>query len=119
MYEIASDLAKKGIQIILIQIHEAHSSAWPMGLESQPEPNKSFTDRVQRAQEYIQSDSPPFPVYIDGWSDAFEQTFRAWPDKYYAINSDKIVQMKSTYGNKSDALIDIDLLVYLETLLKD
>ena len=117
LYKIAPALAKKGVQIILIQTHEAHSSAWPMGLDSQPEPNKSFSDRVARAQEYISSDSPPFPVYIDGWNDDFEQTFRAWPDKYYALNSDNVVQMKSTYGKEKDALIDVDLIVYLDELI--
>jgi hypothetical protein len=114
---MAPDLAEKGIQIILIQVHEAHSSAWPMGLDSQPEPNKSFADRVARAQEYITYDSPPFPVYVDGWNDAFEQRFRSWPDKYYAINSNHVVKMKSTYGEKDDALIDVDLVVYLDKLL--
>jgi len=110
---MADKLKENNIQIILIQIHEAHSSAWPTGLAKQPEPHKDFSDRLNRAKEYIETDKPPFPVYVDGFDDEFEQTFRAWPDKFYAIDRNLKVIKKSTYGERGDALVDVDYSTYL------
>ncbi len=107
-----------GIRLILIHIHEAHSDAWPIGLESQPKPHSCFEDRIQRAHEFVTSDDPPYDVYIDGWDDAFEQQFRAWPDKYYFINNEFILLETSSYGSKADALIDYDCIELLENALK-
>lgn len=91
-----------------MQIHEAHSSAWPTGLVQQPEPQTCLMDRLRRANEFIAVDQPPFPVLVDTWADEFEKTFQAWPDKYYLIDRDMIVIAKSTYGTRADALIDVD-----------
>lgn len=111
---MANKLKEINVQIILIQIHEAHSTAWPSGLENTPEPHKCFQDRIDRANEFIEKDNPPFPVYIDGFDDKYEQLFQAWPDKFYAIDKNFIVNAKSTYGAKADALIDLDYSVYLQ-----
>lgn len=91
------------IGFLLIQIDEAHSTAWPIGLENTPEPQKSYEDRVQRAQ-FFAHELPveSFQLFIDGWDNQFAEKFRAWPDKYYCINNQYQVIAKSEYG---DALI--------------
>ncbi len=117
LFDAATSLADRGVGVILIQIHEAHSSAWPTGLDRQPEPQTCLLDRLQRANEFISEDQPPFPVYIDTWADTFEQTFQAWPDKYYLINRDMQVLTKSTYGTRADALIDVDCITLVRRIL--
>ena len=114
---MADRLARNNIQVILIQIQEAHSSAWPVGLENQPEPQKSFEERVSRAQSFVEEEKSPYPVYIDSWSDEFEKTFRAWPDKFYSVNKDLVVVAKAEYGKHADALIDMDYTEYLDSIM--
>lgn len=104
--------------MLLIQTHEAHSSAWPVGLESQPEPHMDFAARVQRAREFVDSNAPPYDVYIDGWDDAYEQRFRAWPDQYYFVDAEMRVLYKSEYGARADALIDYDCLQLLGDIVR-
>jgi hypothetical protein len=74
-------------------------------------------DRMARAKEFIEEDQPPFPVYVDTWEDTFEQTFHAWPDKYYLIDRDMRILKKSTYGAQSDALIDEDCIQVVRAML--
>jgi hypothetical protein len=105
------------VGVILVQIHEAHSSAWPTGLDQQPEPQTCLMDRLRRANQFIAEDQPPFPVLVDTWADEFEKTFQAWPDKYYLIDRDMRVLAKSTYGTRADALIDVDCINLVREIL--
>lgn len=114
-------MEKIGINLILIQIHEAHSDAWPIGLKNQPKPNKSFQDRINRAQQFVQTEHPPYTVYIDPWDDSFEQKFRAWPDRYYYVDlegKDIRILMTSTYGQRKDALVDYDCQNLVRDIIK-
>ena len=91
------------IGFILIQIDEAHSTAWPIGLENTPTPQKSYEERIKRAQCFFHEfPNQSFQLCIDGWDNLFGEKFRAWPDKYYCINNKYQVIAKSEYG---DALI--------------
>lgn len=112
LFSIASQLEEIGVRLILIQIHEAHSDAWPIGLKDQPKSNSCYQDRVDRANQFVRQEQPPYDVYIDGWDDQFEQGFRAWPDRYYHVDlkdPDGIrILTTSTYGQYADALIDYD-----------
>ena len=117
LFDAATSLADRGVGVILVQIHEAHSSAWPTGLDQQPEPQTCLLDRLQRANEFMAEDQPPFPVLVDTWADTFEQTFQAWPDKYYLITRDMQVLAKSTYGTRADALIDVDCISLVRRIL--
>ena len=103
-------MLNKGIKFILIQIDEAHSTKWPIGLINTPEPQKDFAERVERANLFVTKNKPPKPieVYIDGWDNLFGDKFQAWPDKYYCIDSNYKIIHKATYGSKSDALIDME-----------
>ena len=109
------------IQFLLIQIDEAHSTAWPVGLPNTPIPQKSFSERVTRANNFVKSDNPPepFKVYIDNWDNNFAETFRAWPDKYYFVDKSKTILQKSEYGHEGDqdALIIEDCVVLMQRLI--
>lgn len=107
------------IKFLLVQINEAHSSAWPAGLPDQPEPQKCYTDRVSRAAKFAKEDNPKdsFILRVDGWDNLFDNKFRTWPDKYYLIDNNYKVLAKSEYGMKKDGLIDLDCLDLLKNML--
>lgn len=107
------------IKFLLVQINEAHSSAWPAGLPDQPEPQKCYTDRVNRAIKFVEESDPkdPFVIRVDGFDNLFDNKFRIWPDKYYFINNQYIVLAKSEYNSKRDGLIDVDCLDLLKNIL--
>lgn len=111
-------MKEKNIGMILVQINEAHSTLWPNGLKNTPLPQKSFEERVERANNFFREDNCPFIVLIDDWENNFDNKFRAWPDKYYCVNKDLKIIETSSYGNKKDALINKDCLDLIEELLQ-
>lgn len=80
------------------------------------EPQKTFADRVNRANYFIEKYDPPYSVYIDTWQNDFANSFMAWPDKYHFVNKDLQVVAKSEYhleGDKEAVIIE-DYTVLLE-----
>jgi hypothetical protein len=115
-------MEQKKILFMLIQIDEAHSSAWPVGLENQPDPHKSLEDRIERANKFVVNDNVSLPVYVDKWTNDFAEMYRAWPDKYHCIDAEFNIIAKSEYGNgenngENDALIKVDCLDLIEKML--
>lgn len=123
---MSSDIHKNNITVILIQIDEAHSTAWPMSIEKtfdvdEVEPQRTFKDRIDRANHFVNKYNPPYPVYIDTWSNDFSELFRAWPDKYHCINNKLQIIAKSEYNRDVDkeATIVEDCTIVLEKLIKN
>jgi len=86
------------IGLILVQIEEAHTTKWPLGFTDHPSNHHTFEDRVSRANEFIVK-FPEFEnVYIDGWTNDFEQEFQAWPDRFVLVDSDLMILEKSEYS---------------------
>ena len=110
-------MKKNKINLILIQIDEAHSSAWPIGLKNQVLPQKDFKDRIERAQKFVKEENVPFEVLIDTWENDFANKYKAWPDKYYCLDNKMNIIAKSEYGENSDALINKDCCVLINELL--
>ena len=59
LFSMSEILKKNNINIILIQIDEAHSTAWPMAIDTllqvnNVEPQKTFQDRIDRAKYFIE-----------------------------------------------------------------
>lgn len=121
---MAPQLKENKIAVILIQIDEAHSEAWPMALENQPTPQHNFDERVSRANDFargVENVRPPcpYPVYVDDWSNAFAEKFRAWPDQYHCVDRNLHVVGKSEYGieGEQEALVLQDYTILLEKLM--
>ena len=106
------------INFILIQIDEAHSTAWPIGLPNTPEPQKSLDERFERANKFVKTDKPPFEVLVDTWENDFANKYKTWPDKYYCIDKNFKIIGKSEYGEAKDALINKECYVLIEELIK-
>ena len=88
----------------------------------EPEPQKTFDDRVARANYFVDTYHPPYEIYIDGWSNDFAELFRAWPDKYHCINKNLEVVAKSEYhmsdmGDNKEAVIVEDYTIVLDKLM--
>lgn len=119
---MAGDVFKHKLNVILIQIDEAHSDDWPVYIDSvlgvdQPKPHKTFEDRVARAKHFVEKYNPPYPLYIDSWSNDFAELFRAWPDKYHCIDREFKIIAKAEYNSdqKKEATVVED---YTDLLLK-
>ena len=110
-------MKEKKINFILIQIDEAHSTAWPIGLKNLVEPQKTLDDRIQRAKEFVKNENPPFEVLVDTWENNFAEKYKTWPDKYYCIDKNFTIICKSEYGIKGDAIINKDCCDLIEELM--
>lgn len=109
-------MEEKGIYLLLIQIDEAHSSAWPIGLENEPEPHKDIHDRIEKANRFVMDESPPFPVYVDKWTNDYAEIYHSWPDKYYCFDSTMKIVAMSEYGKEYDAVVNVDCVQLIEEL---
>jgi hypothetical protein len=110
--ELAATMVEKDIFFVLIQIEEAHTALWPQGVIKLGIPQHNQEDRRARAAAFAATipevAKDRFAVYVDTWSNSYANRYRAWPDKYYLFNAEKVVRAKSTYGAHADALIDHD-----------
>lgn len=102
------------IELILIQICEAHTNKWPLGMNDHPEQHKTFDDRIKKANDF-NNDYPYFEVYIDSFDNKFENTYRAWPDRYVIVDKDKKIIGKSEYS--MDAVVVYDYAKLIEDLI--
>lgn len=111
------------INIIFVQISEAHSVDWPLGnIIPTIQPHKNIDDRFERAELFISKYfnnqiKRPFYVLVDTWDNTFDEIFQSWPDKFYLIDNKKQLLQTSTYGEKQDALIDEDYSQILYTMI--
>jgi Iodothyronine deiodinase len=126
LFSISEQINSNNISVILIQIDEAHSTAWPMAIDNalkveQPEPQKSLEDRFNRVKYFVNTYHPPYPVFVDTWNNDFAEMFRAWPDKYHCINKDFEVIAKSDYHNdeQKEATVIEDCTDVLIKLIKN
>jgi hypothetical protein len=112
-------MKEKKINFILIQIDEAHSTAWPTGLKSNTLPQKSLEERVERANKFVKEEKVPFTVLVDTWDNDFANKYKAWPDKYYCLDKNLKIIAKAEYGAEKDALINKDCIVLINELLNN
>lgn len=119
-------MKNKNIKILLVQINEAHSTAWNISLPNAPNPQKTFSERVERCNNFVEDhkdkyDDDVFLIKIDPFDNRFENLFRIWPDEFYLIDSNYRVIAKSEYSSElpeRDGVTDIDCNEYIEKLIK-
>jgi len=111
-------MVEKKIYFILIQIDEAHSTAWNIGLPNPIEPQQNIEDRLERANKF--AITSPFSVYVDTWTNEFAETYHIWPDQYYFFNKEMTILQKAEYGSEgeSNAKIIVDCLDLIISLLE-
>lgn len=105
----------------MIYIHEAHTTRWPIGYDMHPAPHCSFEDRCQRALQFVADEHVPYPVYVDGWDNAFCSTFHAWPDRFMLLDAQYLLLQTSEYeiDGAQDGKIQEDCVQVLQGLLPE
>jgi hypothetical protein len=125
---MAEKIYEHKLNVILVQIDEAHSDAWPVAINSllgvsEPKVQQCLQDRVDRANEFVSKYNCPYPVYVDSWDNRFAELFRAWPDKFHCVDNKTLtVIAKSEYykdtNDYNEAKIIDDYTVLLEKLMQ-
>ncbi len=117
LLSLSEKIKKSKYCLILVQIQEAHTKLWPLGMTNHPDLQKTFSDRVERANIFKDKYKIPYKIVIDPWGDIFENIYHAWPDKYYLIGTDHRVITKSEYN--MGAIVVNDYADFLESELLD
>jgi len=114
-------MKEKKVLFILIQIDEAHSTAWSIGLENEPTPQKDIDDRLARANKFVIDNECPLPVYVDTWENSFGNKYKSWPDKYYCFDKELTILHKSEYGSYDDeeAKIIVDCIELIKEFIAE
>ena len=66
-------------------------------MKDHPLPHSDLNDRISRAKSLRDTKNIPFPIFVDNWTNDFDNLFRAWPDQYYFVDSDGKILAKSMY----------------------
>jgi len=90
LFSLKNILHIKKIKIFLIYINEA--------LKDKDNIQTSFNDRIIKANNYAKQNFVPYPIYIDTWNNDFDHKYQAYPNKYYLIDNNFRVCIKSVYG---------------------
>ena len=114
------EAAEGRVRVVLVQIQEAHTTRWPLGMTDHPEPHATIEERMERARAFRSRLPSCFRLLVDPWGDPFEQRFRAWPDRYVMLapadeSGNRIVEAQSTYS--MDAVVETDYARILTELL--
>lgn len=75
-------------------------------MSDHPDNHKDFEDRLTRAVAFREKYGIKFELYVDYWSNEFENLFQAWPDKYYLIDSDKKVLERCEHNEEAQIIND-------------
>lgn len=117
LIELYKKVQASDIKVVFVQINEAHSTKWPLGLTDHPEVHCDLKDRLERAQRFVEDYKFPYPVYVDQWTDDFENSYHAWPDQYSLIDC-KTGKIMTHSKYSEDAMVTNDYAKLLMELLQ-
>jgi len=77
---------------MVVYIREAHArDTWPMGEHvSVVDDPTNIGDRLSIAKRFQEEVSLEVPMYVDGMSNAFEEAYAAWPERFYVLVEDRV-----------------------------
>lgn len=92
-FQYLADKYQERANFLGIYITEAHAAdEWPIGPTisfcSQP---KSINERCQLAKKFVDENEIKFNVMVDSMDNSFENTFAAWPVRFYVIRNGELV----------------------------
>jgi len=107
----------------LVYIAEAHASdEWPVGLSiSHARAPRTLPERMELARQLVvrtqrQCPSWNVPVLVDGMEDLFQQSFAAWPMRFFVLDGGRVVHKAQPDPETCTYHLD-DLEAWLETNL--
>lgn len=92
---------KDRVEFVAIYISEAHAkNQWKLGDAVNINQHESLEDRIAAAQSFVNDMKYQIPVVVDSMSNAFDQVYAVWPDRYFVIEQGvlKLVPSPGTYG---------------------
>jgi len=82
------------IDFLCVYIAEAHANdKWPLGKHVDLPTHKTFEDRVAASDILINKYGLKSPMMYDTMSDEFDKEFSVWPERYYIIKDNRIVNI--------------------------
>jgi len=80
------------INFLVVYIAEAHAvDEWPVGDPLKIMQPRSNRERVAIAQKFKQDYNLLLPMLVDTVQNTFEQTYSAWPIRFYVIQNSRVL----------------------------
>jgi len=94
------ELNSTKLHFIAVYVSEAHAAdEWPLGNFACVNQHKTIEERVEAAKNFISKFNFKLPVYVDTMENSFDNTYYAWPDRYYIIKDGKMKEFgRAVYG---------------------
>ena len=74
---------------VAVYTREAHAAdEWPLGPRESVPQHRTLAERLACAKRFVETYGFEIPLVIDDMSNAFQQTFASWPERYYCLNAD-------------------------------
>jgi len=82
------ELNSSKMHFIAVYLSEAHAAdEWPLGDYVCINQHKTIEERVAAAKSLISKLGFKIPVYVDTIENSFDDTYYAWPDRYYIVQN--------------------------------
>lgn len=82
------ELNSSKMHFIAVYVSEAHASdEWPLGKFVSIPQHKTIEERIVAAKNFVSALNFKLPVYVDTIDNSFDNTYYAWPDRYYIIRN--------------------------------
>lgn len=102
---------KEKADFLTIYIIEAHAcDEWPLGKKLCIPQHKTLEDRMKAAKSFIEHFDYKIPLVIDPITNAFNNAFAAWPERYFIIHKNKVAYISEPgeFGNTSHWIPDLN-----------
>lgn len=81
------------MHMLSIYIAEAHAKdVWPLGDKVSVLDHKDMDERLAVANQFVADTGYDIPMLVDTMSNEFDDSFAAWPERYYLIRSDGTIE---------------------------
>lgn len=90
------------IQFVFVYITEAHAvDEWPIGSDIVVKQPKTIDERKKICKQFIEHsnwDQTLIPMYLDEIQNHFDDTYAAWPVRFYIVQEEKMQYIAEPIG---------------------
>jgi hypothetical protein len=97
------------VDFLAVYISEAHAQdVWPLGNKICIKQPKTMEERIQVAKRFIEEYNFQIPMLVDPMENEFDNTFAAWPERWWIVMNQKIevIALPTELGYDRADLID-------------
>lgn len=93
MNDMAAEFSGR-VDFLSVYIAEAHASdAWPLGNIVATPDHKSMEERLAAANDFVTRFGSQLPCVVDGMTNAFDEAFAVWPERFYVVDNDRTMYL--------------------------